>query len=109
VLLLEDEPHVRQVMEVMLDQLGYRVIATEDGKTALEQLTPDVDLLLTDIVLAEERGTDVAEQAKARFPDLHLLYMSGYAPENIGTPTPFLEKPFRMEQLARALEEAFAS
>ncbi|HET9207044.1 MAG TPA: ATP-binding protein [Burkholderiaceae bacterium] len=117
VLLVEDEPEVRKVIGTFLDALGVKFTSAVDGEHALAWLASDgdVDLLLTDIALGPGmRGTDLAQVAQQRDPDLAVLLMSGFAPElldpDADEPLPWelLRKPCTREELAAALARALA-
>lgn len=97
----------------VLGELGYRAFEAEDGPSGLALLenTPRVDLLVTDIGLPGLNGRQVADAARARAPDLKVLFMTGYA-ENAAVASGFLEpgmsmitKPFAMETLATRIRE----
>ena len=108
VLVIEDEPVVRHLVVDLLRELGYRTLSAEDGPKGLDLLMrelDDVDLLVTDIGLPGLNGRQVADAARARRPDLKVLFMTGYA-ENASLSSGFLEpgmdmitKPFPMETL----------
>ena len=112
VLLVEDEDMVRGVTERALARHGYTVLTAENGEEALEILdggTP-IDLLISDVVMPAMDGPTLVSHARRRLPDLPILFMSGYAEEqlrrsidiaNVG----FLSKPFSMQQLAEATRE----
>jgi CheY-like chemotaxis protein len=115
VLLLEDEPVVRQVAEMMLGRLGYRVVSATTGREALEraQNLPRIDLFLTDVVLpGGMNGCEVAEELKRQRPGLRVLYASGYSDrilEHRGQLPPTLRriaKPYDIAQLAEAVRKA---
>jgi PAS domain S-box-containing protein len=115
VLVVEDDPAVRELAVMMLSSLGYRTIAAGDGATALAELDrhPEITFLLTDIVLPGGlRGGEIAKRALAARPNLAVVFMSGYAPELLsGQHAPeagslLIDKPFRRADLARALQQA---
>ena len=117
VLLVEDEPEVRKVIGTFLDGLGVRFTTAVDGEQALAWLEADgdADLLLTDIALGPGmRGTDLAQRAQQRDPDLAVLLMSGFALElldpDADQPLPWelLRKPCTREELAAALARALS-
>lgn len=108
VVVIDDEPVVRGLIVEILGELGYQALEAEDGPSglALLELTPRVDLLVTDIGLPGLNGRQVAEAARLRTPDLKVLFMTGYA-ENAAVASGFLEpgmamitKPFAMEAFA---------
>ena len=112
VLLVEDDPYVRESTRIVLESLGYTVVAAEDGREALANLddSPDVALLLTDIVLpGGMSGVELAKEARNRHPDIRLLYMSGYASSAANYDAAlkpgvnFIPKPFRMTAIDRAI------
>jgi CheY-like chemotaxis protein len=111
VLLCEDEPLVRSLMERILRRSGYDVLTTQDPAEALELATqrPDVDILVTDVVMPGLSGPELVERVRIVRPDLRALLLSGYPVEMIRDRatlpfgTGFLEKPFHAEGLLRAV------
>jgi signal transduction histidine kinase len=86
VLVVEDEPAVREVTCEMLEQAGYRVVAAADGVTALrlaEDRANQIDLLLTDVIMPSLSGPRLAERVCAVRPGLKVLFMSGYTDDAI--------------------------
>jgi len=112
VLAVEDNPALRRTLVRQLKELGYQVSEAEDAGSALAMLTGEpVDLLMTDVILPGEVGVgDLAREAQARWPGLKLLLSSGF-PENrvshdpVLRSLPYLRKPYRREELARAVRE----
>ncbi|HLB79522.1 MAG TPA: PAS domain-containing protein [Dongiaceae bacterium] len=114
VLIVEDDADVRGFVTTVLARRGYRVIEAADGPAALARLDthPDVDLLLTDVILpGGMNGRQVAEAVAARCPRVGVLYTSGYA-ENVivhqGKLDPgvhLLAKPYRKEDLLRLVRK----
>ena len=118
ILVTEDDPFVRAYVVSALEELGYRVIAAEDARQALSQLTEggEVDVLFTDIVMpGGMNGWELAERAQQIRPGLKLLFTSGYALETlvargrIHPDTAILNKPYRRPELARRLREVLDS
>jgi PAS domain S-box-containing protein len=115
ILLVEDEPAVRQFMVLTLKRLGYRVIEASHGQEALKhwvQHSREVDLLLTDVVMPEGLGGfELADCLRKQKPDLRVVLMSGYSAEMMshGFSVPegmaFLQKPFTPEGLAHAMRD----
>ncbi len=114
VLVVEDEPGVRDVVVSLLRKLGYQVVAASDGQEALERLDEvgGVDLLFTDIVLpGGMTGQDVANEVAKRRPGAKFLFTSGYAASAIGDSgqvahgTELLSKPYPMKALANRIRE----
>lgn len=86
ILVVEDDPAVREVTCTMLEQAGYRVVAAADGGEALrfaEDPDNEIDLLLTDVIMPVMSGPRLAERIRALRPDLNVLYMSGYTDDAI--------------------------
>jgi len=115
ILVVEDDPDLRVLIVQMLKSLGYGVKEAGSGATALEVLlsSPRIDLLVTDVVLPggmSARGL-VRKAAHLR-PKLPVLYISGYAANaiteqgHLDRDTRFLQKPFRMLEIARAVRNA---
>jgi PAS domain S-box-containing protein len=108
VLLVEDEEPVRELVRRVLEGVGYEVLAAglpSEAERLLEE-AGDVDLLLTDVVMPEMSGYDLAVRLRERRPDLRTLFMSGYA-HNVSSEAlvqgELLKKPFAPEQLTRAV------
>jgi two-component system cell cycle sensor histidine kinase/response regulator CckA len=115
VLLVEDEAMVRAVAERALARQGYSVVTAANGEEALELLEAGtkVDLLVSDVVMPSMDGPTLVRHARERYPDLPILFMSGYAEEqlrkSIDLPrVAFLPKPFSVQQLAEAARAAIA-
>ena len=113
ILIVEDEPAVRQMASRALRDYGYRVLEASHGREALEILERDDDrvrLLLTDVVMPEIDGPELARRAGSRRPDLPVLFMSGYTDDEIvrrgllEKEQPFLQKPFTPEALSEHIE-----
>ena len=116
VLLVEDNPLVRAHTEAQLHGLGYRVVAAGDAAEAIAWLKQAIkpDLLLTDVIMpGKMNGPELARHLRARWPDLNVLYMSGYTHGAIAgsvsdapTGTHLLSKPFRLRELAERVRAA---
>ncbi len=105
VLVVEDEDALRDVVRRILSRNGYVVLACANGPEAIalvESHTGVIDLLLTDVIMPQMLGTEVATRIQEFRPGLPVLYMSGYARPvlgpTLGEETVLLEKPFS-EQL----------
>ncbi len=115
VLVVEDEPAVREIACAILGDLGYRVLEAADGEEALRVFgahAAAVDLLLTDVVLPGPlRGRELAERLAAVRPEIRVLFMSGYTENSIvhhgrlDDGVQLIAKPFKREQLARKVAE----
>ncbi len=117
VLLVEDEDAIRDVTARILDRNGFRVIAAGSGREAVEQARLDgrrIDLVITDVVMPEMLGKEVADQVLAVQPGARVLYMSGYAHPVLaarGTLAPgviLVEKPFSEAVLLGRIRDALA-
>lgn len=115
VLVAEDNPALLKVLRAQLEALGYTVVAAANGAEALQLLraaTPSIDLLLTDLVMPELGGADLARQVSELRPGLRVLFMTGYADipwvplGAVEDGTVILEKPFGSERLAYAVRAA---
>ncbi|HKW17363.1 MAG TPA: response regulator [Terriglobales bacterium] len=114
VLLAEDEPLLRELGETILRQAGYTVVSVANGDE-MRKLMADhsggVDLLLTDVVMPDMSGPDLARLGKQRWPDARILYMSGYADEELKDLDPnagFIQKPFTPTELMAKIAEMLA-
>ena len=100
VLVVEDDRALRGLMVRSLSAKGYRVLEAGDGIEALEQLaaSPDIELIVTDIVMPRMNGVELAQQlaASAR---TRLLFVSAFGPEYTELPASLLEKPFSQAAL----------
>ena len=113
ILLVEDEATVRAVAERALTRQGYNVLVAENGEAALEVLAreSDVDLMISDVVMPTMDGPTTARAARQTHPDLPILFISGYAEEQLRKSidldrVDFLAKPFSVQQLAEAVRAA---
>jgi nitrogen-specific signal transduction histidine kinase len=111
ILVVEDDDDVRDFVQFVLTQAGYRVLAAADGQCGLELLgghAGDIHLLLSDIVMPEMSGGEVAARAQALRPSMKVLHMSGYPGGRLGdhrlpSDAKFLQKPFSVETLTQAV------
>jgi PAS domain S-box-containing protein len=115
ILVAEDQAEVRHVVRRTLAGLGYTVFEAESGPAALRLLeatsAPVIDLLLTDIVMPQMSGRELATEVVRRFPSTRVLYMSGYTAKVIGEQgileegVALLQKPFTTRQLRDRVRE----
>jgi two-component system, cell cycle sensor histidine kinase and response regulator CckA len=114
ILVAEDEALVRELTRTVLETHGYNVIEAANGGSALlllESYKERIDLLLTDVVMPEISGRELAERAKAIRPDIKILFMSGYTDNSIvhrgviDEGMQFIQKPFSTENLATKVRE----
>ncbi|HEV8631507.1 MAG TPA: ATP-binding protein, partial [Thermoanaerobaculia bacterium] len=113
VLVAEDEEVVRALVVRLLRLRGYRVIEAEGGEAALAAAadSDELQLLITDVVMGDFSGRQLADRLQARHPGLKVLFISGYTDESIashGVLDPgirLLEKPFTADVLARRVRQ----
>ncbi|MEW6320567.1 MAG: PAS domain S-box protein [Acidobacteriota bacterium] len=109
VLVVEDEEAIRLFVEEVLTAAGYRVLVAESGSEALDRLGahPDVDLVLTDVVMPGMSGAELAGAVATRHPRVKVLYTSGFTHDTIARHgvldegTHFIAKPYSIDELAR--------
>jgi PAS domain S-box-containing protein len=115
ILVVEDEPALRELVQEILERKGYRVLEAATGVQALEiweQRKNDIDLLLTDMMMPEGvSGRELAERVLHDRPNLKIIYSSGYSLDAV-TPdfaaregTVFLQKPYDPDTLAQTVRE----
>jgi two-component system cell cycle sensor histidine kinase/response regulator CckA len=116
VLLVEDEPMVRSVAERALTRHGYKVMTADNGEDALEILAAGdpIDLLISDVVMPGMDGPTMVREARKSWPELKILFMSGYAEEQLRKSIDienvnFLPKPFSVTDLAEAARRAMGT
>ena len=117
VLLVEDEPAVRAIAARSLERAGFRVLQASGGAAALELMDRhgQPDLVLTDLMMPGIGGSELARRLKARWPDLPVMFMSGYSAEDlrrtgaVDLEGVVIQKPFRPESLVRSVNAALAA
>jgi two-component system cell cycle sensor histidine kinase/response regulator CckA len=113
ILLVEDEPMVRTVAERALTRHGYKVLTANNGEEALEIIDQgeEIALLISDVVMPLMDGPTMVREARKTRPELPILFMSGYAEEQLRNSidiekVAFLPKPFSVQELAEAARKA---
>jgi len=118
ILLVEDEPAILEMTTKMLERLGYTVLAagTPGEAVRLSQEHPGrIDLLLTDVVMPEMNGRDLAKKLLSTYPGIKPLFMSGYTANVIAhhgvldEGVHFIQKPFSMRDVGGKLRETLVS
>jgi two-component system, cell cycle sensor histidine kinase and response regulator CckA len=114
VLLIEDEPGVRTLARLILSRSGYKVLEAQNGGEALlicQSQQGPIDIMVTDVVMPNMSGHELAGRLTPLRPEMKVLYLSGYADGAIvhhgliDAETPFLQKPFTTEALSRKVRE----
>lgn len=109
VLLVEDDLMMMKIAQMMLERLGYQVLAANKPSEAMrlsEEHAGGIHLLITDVVMPELNGRDLAHQLRTLYPDLKVLFMSGYTANTIAhrgvldESVNFIQKPFTTRDLA---------
>jgi len=114
VLVVEDEPAVRALAKVVLERQGYMVLVAENGAAALDVVTRDprpIHVLLTDLVMPEMNGRELASRVAVLRPAIKVVFMSGYTADvltgfDLKAGQAFISKPFSEKALAAKLREA---
>ncbi len=107
VLIVEDEPSVRQVTVSTVESLGFSVLEAGSGDEAAAMLKNDsrVHVVLTDVKMPGMTGIELARLIRKNWPDINVLLTSGYVDDDRVDEFDFIHKPFRAADLARKLEE----
>ena len=114
ILLVEDNEQVRDLSVIILNREGYEVLVAENGNDALARLADHpghVDLLLTDVVMPEMNGKELFQAVSALYPEIRLVYMSGYSDDVIAhhgvmdAGVHFIQKPFAVNALVSKIRE----
>ena len=118
ILLVEDDLSIRFTVTKLLQSMGYQVLGATDPLDALSQIETfdgHIDLLVTDIIMPEMSGWELAEKVSSLLPDITCLFMSGYAPDVFSKEFPhekpihLLQKPFSRDQLAEEIRLVLAN
>ena len=118
ILVVEDEPAILNMAKVMLTQLGYNVLVANTPGEAIQcshEYVGEIDLLMTDVVMPEMNGRELAKNLLSIYPNIKRLFMSGYTADVIAhhgvldEGVHFIQKPFNMNVLAGKLREVLDS
>jgi CheY-like chemotaxis protein len=113
-LIVENEPAIRNLLQVALRRNGYTVLAAESGREALELVRNHADaihLLITDVVMPDMDGPELVRQLSTIRPDTRTLFMSGYMDDTLGergilsTNANFIQKPFSPRTIAQKVRD----
>lgn len=114
ILLAEDEPGVRRLAKLCLETLGYTVIEADSGPMALKlskSFNGSIELLISDVVMPDQSGRDLAEEIRESRPETRVLFVSGYTDDEVFrhgvelSRDSFLQKPFSIKSLAAKVRE----
>ena len=113
VLVVEDDPRVRELITVVLVRAGHEVVAVPGSHAALSELMrqPAISLMLVDVVMPEMDGYDLMIEARKISNHVHVVFMSGFARDPVRHPIGdgFLAKPFTVESLTGIVQQALAA
>jgi two-component system cell cycle sensor histidine kinase/response regulator CckA len=116
ILLVEDDDPVRELIGRALRANGFDVVAAASGEEALDlEHDRHVDLLLSDVLLPDQNGFEIANQIHARSPHIPIVFMSGYYDQavaeaaHLDISSTILQKPFAMADLLAHLRAAYAA
>ena len=110
ILLVEDQDAIRSLLNQILERKGYTVLPARDGREALllsEKHMAEIDLMITDIVMPQMSGHELAHKLSATRPSMKIIYISGYADRSLeqidgaSAEVAYLEKPFSPDVLMR--------
>jgi two-component system, cell cycle sensor histidine kinase and response regulator CckA len=113
ILVVEDEDAVRQMLTRVLGNAGFRTLEARHGEEALQMVTfayPYLHLVITDILMPKLDGRALGEQVRQRWPELPVLYISGYPAIDVFHPddafkfVPFMQKPIDTEELVSLVQ-----
>lgn len=110
ILVVDDEPPIRQLVARILERKGHRAIQCGDSASALA-VTDAFDLLVVDFVLPDLNGRELTERLRDRQPGLPVILMSGYLPDpDLAPPPPsvFLQKPMRPAEILETVDAMLA-
>ena len=114
ILVVEDDPSILNIMQKILEHLGYTVLTSSVPKKTMDivkEYTGRIHLLITDVIMPKMNGRDLAEQLQSDYPDLKCIFMSGYSSDAIAhqeildEKVNFIQKPFSRSELAKIVRK----
>jgi response regulator RpfG family c-di-GMP phosphodiesterase len=118
IMLVEDEPENLEMYRTMIENQGYTVLTASNPRECLDlcrSYTGDIDLLITDVVMPDMNGRELADAVTSVRPTTRCLFMSGYSAEVITrngvlvNGINFIEKPFTLQNFAAKIKEVLSS
>ncbi len=115
ILVVDDDPLLLRMTEIVLDGLGYRVLLASSGRHALDRVEQEqgsLDLMVLDLRMPDMDGMTVLREARKRHPGLRVLLVTGYASDNVLQTLQevgavgVLEKPYDVDTFAEAVQKA---
>ena len=115
ILVVDDEPSVRETLAEMLEVMGHRVLLAESGQSALQALAgTSCDLVFTDLAMPEMDGWETSREIRKRWPEMHVVLVTGYGtgtlppPGEEGLVDGIIGKPFDFSQISQTITSVLA-
>ncbi len=118
ILMVEDEPAILNMVKKMLENLGYTVLTASSSGEAVNiarNFPQKINLLMTDVLMPEMNGQELAKSIRSFYPQMKILFMSGYTidiiacqEEGLNGDVHFIQKPFSLKELSVKVREALA-
>lgn len=106
ILVVDDDPCLLVLMKELLQRNGYKVLAAGSAQEASDMAqNAIIDLLITDVVMPQITGPELAEQLQARHPELPVMLLSGYPQPPLASNWRFIQKPFGTSELIAGVAE----
>ena len=118
ILLVEDDESLRKLVQIVLEQNGYKILEAINGEDALrvaEAYDGPIDMIITDVVMPRVGGRELINRLQPVYPDIKVIFMSGHTDSTIAhhglleTGINFIQKPFSIRELAKKVREILNS